>query len=244
MQDLPGFLDGLDASWRGLSLTMPLKRAVMPLLDEVSERARQAGGANTVVLADGRRSGHNTDVPGLARALRERHDGPVRRAAVLGGGATAASALLGLADLGCRHVTLLVRDTGRAAETVAAAARHPHGPVVDVRLLGSGTVDVDVLVSTVPASAQTEAVLALAEGAPVVFDVIYDPWPTPLALAAERAGRTLVSGLDLLVHQAVLQVGLMTGLDGAPLEAMREAGRQALVHRHSQVPPAGGGASH
>ena len=232
---LEAFLGRLDGSWRGLSLTMPLKRAVLPLLDSISERARQAGGANTVVLADGRRSGHNTDVPGISAALRERYDGPVTRAVVLGGGATAASAVLGLADLGCRHVTLLVRDAGRAAATVAAAGRHPDGPVVDVRPLGSPDVRTglraDVLVSTIPVAAQAPEVVGLLEDVTVVFDVLYDPWPTPLAVAAERAGRTVVSGLDLLVHQAVLQVGLMTGLPGAPLEAMREAGRRALEER-------------
>jgi shikimate dehydrogenase len=230
-QGLAAFLDGLDGSWRGLSLTMPLKRAVLPLLDDVSERARQAGGANTVVLADGRRSGHNTDVPGISAAVRERYGGPVERAVVLGGGATAASAVLGLADLGCRHVTLLVRDAGRAALTVAAAGRHPDGPVVDVRPLGAPAVRADVLVSTIPVTAQTPEVLGRVVDVPVVFDVIYDPWPTPLTVAAEQAGRTVVSGLDLLVHQAVLQVELMTGLPGAPLEAMREAGRRALVER-------------
>ena len=230
-QTLEAFLAGLDATWRGLSLTMPLKRAVLPLLDSVSERARQAGGANTVVLADGRRCGHNTDVPGISAAVRERHDGPVTRAVVLGGGATAASAVLGLADLGCQHVTLLVRDAARAALTVAAAGRHPDGPVVDVRPLGSAAPRADVLVSTIPAAAQTPEVLARVEDVPVVFDVIYDPWPTPLAVAAGRAGRTVVSGLDLLVHQAVLQVELMTGRPDAPLEAMREAGRRALVER-------------
>ncbi len=143
---LADFLAGLDASWRGLSLTMPLKRAVLPLLDDLSETARRAGAANTVVLRDGRRSGHNTDVPGVSAALRERYDGPVDRAVVLGGGATAASALLGLADLGCRAVTLLVRDEARAAETVAAAARHPQDVAVDVRLLGAGVEPADVLV--------------------------------------------------------------------------------------------------
>ncbi len=229
---LPAFLDGLDPSWRGLSLTMPLKRAVMPLLDEVSERARQAGGANTVVLDEGRRSGHNTDVPGVVAALRERHDGPVDRAVVLGGGATAASAIVGLADLGCRHVTVVVRDEDRAAGTVAAAARHPRPPTVDVRLLAAGPVAADVLVSTIPAAAQTDAVVALSGGVPVVFDVVYDPWPTPLAVAAEAAGQVVVSGLDLLVHQAVLQVALMTGAVDVPLHALREAGRRALAARH------------
>ncbi len=230
-RELPGFLSELDPSWRGLSLTMPLKRAVLPLLDEVSERSRQAGAANTVVPVQGRLVGHNTDIPGIAAALEERLDSPPTRAVILGGGATAASALLGLADLGCTQVSLVVRDAARAAESVAAARRHPRGPRVDVRLFGSAPVECDALVSTIPAAAQDGTVLAWADAAATVFDVVYDPWPTPLAEAAQQSGRVLVSGLDLLVHQAVRQVELMTGVPRAPLEVMRTAGQLALVAR-------------
>ena len=226
---LARFLDGLDGSWRGLSLTMPLKRAVLPLLDDVSETARRAGVVNTVVLRDGRRSGHNTDVGGVAAAVSERYDGPVDRAVVVGGGATAASALLGLAHLGCRAVTLLVRDEARAAGTVAAAGRHAQELAVEVRRIGDRVAPADVLVSTIPAAAQSADVLRLLEGAAAVLDVVYDPWPTPLARAAEGSGRALVSGLDLLVHQAVRQVELMTGRPTVALEVMRDAGRRALA---------------
>jgi shikimate dehydrogenase len=74
-------------------------------------------------------------------------------------------------------------------------------------------------------------VVAVAERAGVVFDVVYDPWPTPFARFAQETGRVLVAGLDLLVHQAVLQVELMTGVPEAPLAAMRAAGEQALAGR-------------
>jgi shikimate dehydrogenase len=228
---LAGFLDGLDDSWRGLSLTMPLKRAVVPLVDELTDRAGQAQAANTVVLDAGRRSGHNTDVPGVCAALRERGVEEVGSAVVLGGGATAASAVLGLADLGCRRVTLLVRDPARAAETLATAARHPTPPSVEVQGLDAGPVAADVLVSTVPASAQAGAVLDMVDAVRVVFEVVYDPWPTPVARRATESGRLLVSGLDLLVHQAVLQVELMTGVEQGPLDAMRRAGENALAGR-------------
>jgi shikimate dehydrogenase len=230
---LPGVLDGLGDDWRGLSLTMPLKRAVLPLLDEVADRAQQAGVANTVVLEDGRRTGHNTDVPGAAAAIRSRTDLPVPTAVVFGGGATAASAVLALADLGCRTIRLVVRDTGRVEETLRAAGRHPARPMVEVvtfpELAGRiETLQPAIAVSTIPATAQGEAVLRVAATAPVVFDVVYDPWPTPLARLASSADLTLVSGLDLLVHQAALQVELMTGVAQAPLAAMRAAGEAAL----------------
>jgi shikimate dehydrogenase len=240
-EGLPAFLDALDRSWRGLSLTMPLKRAVVPLLDEMTDRARVAGAANTVVLEAGRRSGDNTDVPGAAAALTERWDGPVDRAVVLGGGATAASVLLALADLGCRKATLLVREPARAEETLAAVRRHPRPPALSVARLGERPArDPDVLVSTIPASAQGDAELRLAGTAGVVFEVRYDPWPTPLAAAAQRAGRPLVGGLDLLVHQAVVQVELMTGAATAPLAAMRTAGEAALGARRGEPPAPSG----
>ena len=93
-----------------------------------------------------------------------------------------------------------------------------------------------MVVSTIPAAAQDDAVLALAERCRVVFDAIYDPWPTPLDRLTTRTGQVFVSGLDLLVHQAVLQVELMTGVERAPLEAMRAAGAAALAARSSTGP--------
>jgi shikimate dehydrogenase len=231
-EGLAGFLGSLGPDWRGLSLTMPLKRAVVPLLDEVSDGVARAGAANTVVLGGGRRSGHNTDVPGAAAALDERHAGPVRSATVLGGGATAASLLHALADRGCRRATLLVREPRRAEETLAAVARHPRPPEVTVGVLGGPAPDpADVLASTIPAAAQDPWVTGLAERSAVVFEALYDPWPTPLAAEAVRLGLPLVGGLDLLVHQAVLQVGLMTGERLPVLEAMRSAGEAALAAR-------------
>ena len=127
---LEEFLEGLDGSWRGLSLTMPLKRELVPLADEVSDVARRAGAANTLVLADGRRIAHNTDVPGAASAIRERYDGPVHTATILGGGATATSVGLALADLGCGQITVLARSAERAAATIGAVAAHPSAPSV------------------------------------------------------------------------------------------------------------------
>src|SRR6476661_4544245 len=130
---LPGFLAGLDATWRGLSLTMPLKRTVLDLAPSATERARLAGAANTVLLEDGAIvQVDNTDLPGAVAAVRERWDGPVTAGTVLGGGATAASTGLALVELGARTVTLMVRSPERAAEAVAAISRHPAGPQVRV----------------------------------------------------------------------------------------------------------------
>jgi shikimate dehydrogenase len=227
---LAGFVAGLDADWRGLSLTMPLKRAAMPLLDQVDQWAEVSGAANTVILEDGRLLGYNTDVPGAIAALRERTEGPFDTAVVLGGGATATSVLLALAELGCRDARLLVRDPARAVETLDAVARHERAPVVVLGSLDDPVGACDVLVTTIPASAQTPGHVEGIAGARVVFEVLYEPWPTPLAAAATERGQVLVGGLDLLVHQAALQVGLMTG-EPAPLASMRAAGEHALAAR-------------
>ncbi|WP_193614717.1 shikimate dehydrogenase [Nocardioides lijunqiniae] len=213
--------------WRGFSLTMPLKREAVPLADDVTDRVGLVGAANTLVLAEGRVLADNTDLPGAVAAVRERYDGPVRAGTVLGGGATAASTGLALCDLGATTVTVLARSAERARETLDAIARHPSGPEVRVGSLGdvpSG----EVLVSTVPAAAQTAELVRLAADVPVLFEVLYDPWPTPLAASA--GSRPLVSGLDLLVHQAALQFELFTGVT-APLDVMRAAGDRALAAR-------------
>ncbi len=223
--ELTAFVEGLGPEWRGLSLTMPLKRAVVPLLTEVDAWAAVSGAANTVVLEGAHRRGFNTDVPGALAALTERSSGPWTSAVVLGGGATAASVLLALAELGCCRATLLVRDPGRAGDTLEAVRRHAPALALEVGILGSPA-EADVLVSTIPAAAQTPELLDGLD-AKVVFEVLYDPWPTPLAIAAQGRGAVLVGGLDLLVHQAALQVTLMTGSPG-PTEAMRRAGEAAL----------------
>ena len=233
---LAGFVEGLDpAEWRGLSLTMPLKREAVPLLDTHDDWVRLTSVCNTVVLdPDGRRHGLNTDVTGALMVLGEHDERPVDRALVLGGGATAASLLLALAERGTRQATLVVRDQSRADETVRVVRAHPRGPEVEVRALDEVTatrVDGDVLVSTVPASAQVPELLAAVADVPLVFEVVYEPWPTPLADAAARAGHAVISGLDLLVAQAVNQVVAMTGRFEVPVGAMRRAAEEALASR-------------
>ncbi|MCW2766332.1 MAG: Shikimate dehydrogenase [Nocardioides sp.] len=227
---LPEFLATLDGFWRGLSLTMPLKREAVPLADDVSGRAALVGAANTLVLSDGAVQADNTDLPGAVAAVRERYAGPVTAGTVLGGGATAASTGLALCELGATRVTLLVRTPARAAETAAAIRRHASRPEVVVGSLAEDRPTGEVLVSTVPVAAQTAGLVARCADIGVVFEALYDPWPTPLAAAVGE--RVLVGGLDLLVHQAALQFELFTGRP-APLVAMREAGEAALAGRGS-----------
>jgi shikimate dehydrogenase len=228
------FLDGLDDSWRGLSLTMPLKRTVVPLVDSLDDWSGLSGVANTVVLDGGRRLGFNTDIPGAIAAMVERLPQLPRSAVVLGGGATATSVLLALTELGCESARVLVRDPARAEETVAVVAGHPSGPEVSVGTLDRvDALEAEIVVSTIPTTAQTPELLAACADVPNVFEVVYDPWPTPIARAALDSGRRLVSGLDLLAHQAILQMELMTGRT-VPVELVRDAGRAELARRAVQ----------
>ncbi|MFC5911091.1 shikimate dehydrogenase [Streptacidiphilus monticola] len=234
-ESLPGFLKGLGdphEGWRGLSLTMPLKRAVIPLLDEVSPTALSVDAVNTVVLhKDGRRTGDNTDVPGLVNALAERGATSVEGAAVLGGGATAASTLAALSRVCRGEVRAYVRSAERAAEVRGIGERLG----VDIRPVdwarAAEAFELPLVVNTTPAGAADELASRLPSRPGTLFDVLYHPWPTALAAAWAERGGAVLGGLDLLVHQAVLQFEQFTGVRPAPLAAMRDAGERALAAR-------------
>ncbi|WP_326622063.1 shikimate dehydrogenase [Streptomyces decoyicus] len=229
---LPAFMERLDATWAGLSLTMPLKRAVIPLLDEISATAASVEAVNTVVLtADGRRHGDNTDIPGMLAALRERGVRQVERASVLGAGATASSALAALSRICTGEVTAYVRSRARADEMRGWGERLG----VTVRTAAwedaAAAFEAPLIIATTPAGTTDALAAAVPERPGTLFDVLYEPWPTTLATAWAARGGAVVGGLDLLVHQAVLQVEQMTGRSPAPLAAMRTAGEAALAAR-------------
>ncbi|GHC92075.1 shikimate 5-dehydrogenase [Nocardiopsis terrae] len=235
---LAPFLDGLDpAEWAGLSLTMPLKRRAMELAAEVEDLAAAVGGANTLVRRGAGWAARNTDVAGIARALTEAGAGAPRDAVVLGAGATAASALAALRELGTPGpVTVLARDTGRTGEVTAAAERL--GRPVRVAPLAEAPrhLDVDLVLSTLPSGAADAHAEQLAACRADLFDVIYDPWPTVAAGAVAARGGRVVGGFPMLLHQAAAQVRLMTGVEDVPVGAMRAAGEAELARRSA---PAG-----
>ncbi|WP_406306084.1 shikimate dehydrogenase [Streptomyces sp. NBC_00885] len=226
---LPGFVEGLDDSWAGLSLTMPLKRAILPLLDGISDTAASVEAVNTVVFTeDGRRLGDNTDIPGMIAALRERGVDKVASAAVLGAGATAASALAALARICTGPVVACVRSQARAEEMRGWGERLGVDVVIADWTEAATVLEAPLVIATTPAGATDALAAEVPERPGTLFDVLYEPWPTALAAAWSGHGGDVVGGLDLLVHQAVLQVEQMTGRAPAPLAAMRAAGEQAL----------------
>ncbi|MBA3488854.1 MAG: shikimate dehydrogenase [Longispora sp.] len=227
--DLMAFVDGLGAEWAGLSLTMPLKAAALTAASEASPLARLLGVANTLVLRNGRRFAENTDAPGAVAALYSVGCRDAQEIAILGAGGTARAALAVASALGAR-ATVYARRPMAVAELLPLAA------ILEVPLTPAHWDDVadavraDVVFSTVPAGAA--ATLGHLEPRPnsVVFDVLYDPWPTPLAAVAIKAGCRLVTGLDLLAEQAYGQFELFTGLP-APRRDMRAALDEAVAER-------------
>jgi shikimate dehydrogenase len=230
--ELPDLVDGLGPEWAGLSLTMPLKETGLRLAAEASPTASAAGAANTLVRRpDGAWHADNTDVAGMVRVLREA--GPHFRTpqlTVLGGGGTARAALVAAAQLAAQTVTLVTRRP---------SARDELAPVADLlglRLVGrdwtgaAGAFDADVVISTVPKGAADHLAGAVAwRPGSVLFDAIYDPWPTPLAADAMAHDIAVVSGLDLLLAQALSQFEQFTGVRPAPEAAMRAALSKAAV---------------
>ncbi|GAA2802586.1 shikimate dehydrogenase [Saccharopolyspora taberi] len=223
---LPGLVAGLGPEWAGLSVTMPGKRAALELADSVTERAAAVGAANTLTRrADGTWAADCTDVEGVTGALRAAGGFTTgHRALLLGAGGTAAAALAGFAELGIREVTLAVREPARAGEALETAERvglRIRTERLDEVDLAEEAKAADVVVSTLPAGA-VDAHAAQLATAECVLDVVYHPWPTPLASAVEAAGGRLATGLDMLLHQAFGQVEQFTGRT-APRKAMRDA---------------------
>ena len=229
---LAPFLGGLDDDWAGLSLTMPLKRRAMELAARVSDLSTRVGGANTLVREGHGWAAHNTDVEGIAVALAEAGVTAPRDTVVLGAGATAASALAALRELGgTGTVRVLARSTARTGGVVAAAERL--GTPVEVAPLAEVEryLDTDLVMSTLPSGATDVHAEALADCRADLFDVVYAPWPTKAAAAVTDRGGRVVGGFPMLLHQAVAQVRLMTGAADVPVAAMREAGEAELRRR-------------
>lgn len=218
--DLPGFVAGLGPEWRGLSLTMPLKEACLQVAAEVTPLARLAGAGNTLVRrGDSSWLADNTDVGGLVDALRPAWQDGWEAAALLGAGATARSAVLALEALGVATLTCYARNPEATARLQAwAAGAAPALTVAAAPLPEWADGGEPVVVSTLPGGvADAFAIPGPRQG--LLFDAVYAGWPTPLARSARSAGLAVVSGLDLLVHQAARQFQLFTGL-AAPLPAL------------------------
>ena len=217
----------------GLSVTMPLKTAVIQYCDELSETARVTGAVNTVYPRGEKVLGDNTDVIGIVNALlhaglkpNHERDEP----AVIGGGATAISALTALHKLGYRRASVYARSLHKLGSVQEAADRL--GVQLSTVALAEFPAEQKArrhnpVISTLPARAADEWASQLSglKGAsathrPVLLDVAYNPWPSVLASAWEASGGAVVSGLEMLLYQAVEQVLLFTDCTLQPAELL------------------------
>lgn len=235
---LPRLVSAAPESVRGFSVTMPGKLAALEFATEATARARAIGAANTLVRRpDGGWRADNTDCDGISGALDELGVSVTgKRVMVIGGGGTARPAVYAAALRGATEL-VLVNRADRAAELApiarAGATEGGRGqaeaagellrwvplsaPDSELSALAAGS---EVVIATVPSDALAGRERTFA--ATAVLDVIYDPYPTPLATAAHSAGHRAVCGNVMLAHQATGQFEQFTGRK-APAAAMRAA---------------------
>jgi shikimate dehydrogenase len=212
-EQLGSLVSGFGPEWVGVSVTMPGKFAALQFADERTDRAALVGSANTLVRSATGWRADNTDVDGVTGALGQASG----HAVVVGSGGTAPAVVVGLAELGVQRITVAARNAEKAAPLLEIGTEL--GVTTTWTALGSPAADVDVVVNTVPAEVAAQHVDTLAS-TPLLLDAIYEPWPTPLAIAVEANGGRVISGLQMLLNQAFAQVEQFTGMP-APKEAMR-----------------------
>jgi shikimate dehydrogenase len=226
----------------GANVTVPHKQAVVPLLDELDAVAVRAGAVNTIVSQDGRLTGHNTDVAGFARALREVGFEVRRvRAAVLGAGGGARAVALALIEGGASVISIADAVPARA-EALTSDLRELTGPGTTITWAywGDGAFqrsvrECELLVNCTPvgmrfgpAEKQSPVAADLIPAGCLAFDLVYNPEETPFLRAARSRGARTAGGLAMLVYQGAASFQLWTGQE-APVEVMFQAARRALT---------------
>ena len=219
---LPSVVGVFGPEWVGVSVTMPGKFAALRFATERTERAELVGSANTLVRVPSGWRADNTDIDGVVGALGNRDD--LRRAIILGSGGTAPSVVVALAGLGVTEITVAARSRSKATRLLALGSAlgvdTGFGDLADSGL-SAAIGRAEILVSTIPADAAAGYASRFA-AVPLLLDAIYEPWPTPLAQVIGDSGGHVVSGLQMLLHQAFSQVEQFTGCP-APRQQMAAA---------------------
>ncbi|GGE88475.1 shikimate dehydrogenase family protein [Mycetocola zhadangensis] len=216
--ELAAIVTGLDASWRGLSLTMPLKGAAFDLAGTRDTMALLTGAVNTLrVVGSGPTRalfGFNTDVVGITRALAAVGVNQATHVHILGNGSTAASAVVAAAELGALSVSVFARSPQKSAALIDLGRRAGLTVTLDTFSVAPDRPEPELVISTLPGGAI--APIAYPTGVrsrSALLDVAYDPWPSRLALDWTDAGGTVANGLSMLVHQALVQVRIFVSND-------------------------------
>lgn len=225
----------------GFNVTMPYKRMMVELCDEVSVVAQIAGAVNTVVVDGGRMIGYNTDGHGLLASLKEEAgvDPAGLHVAMVGSGGAAGAALASLVLAGARRVSIISRNERHSIDLVERM--RPHARATELVAMGHGDAfeaavgEAEVLVNATP--------VGMKEGDPlpvdplwlhpgqVVCDMIYAPIHTKLLAAAEDAGATAISGLGMLVEQGAMSLELWApgSTASVPKQVMRDAAEAVIA---------------
>ncbi len=217
----------------GLNLTVPLKEAALPLLDGLTAEAKRIAAVNTIVLRRGRLIGDNTDARGFARSLRGRVRLRGARAVLIGAGGSARAVAASLVAAGCREIVVANRTRTRA-EALAAWLHEvgaPSSSVVPLEALrrGAALEGAALVVNTTPVGLAGRSVAAHIGATPrrcLVVDLVYGPKPSPFLREAARAGRPVLDGAPMLLHQGALAFEAWSERR-APLAAMALALRSA-----------------
>lgn len=229
-------LAALDATWRGLSLTMPLKGVAFAAAADLDRRAQLTGAVNTLLLEPAGPRGFNTDVGGIVRALADDGVTAAPRARIVGAGATATSALVALGELGTREVDVVARRP-EAVAPLAELGRRLGIEVKTTSFTASAHSVVPLTIATLPGDAPIPDAVAdaLARSGGLLLDVVYGHWPTALSAAWGRGDGVARPGLGMLLHQALLQIRIFhNGDPDAPLD--REPEVLASMRRALEEP--------
>jgi shikimate dehydrogenase len=214
------FIETLDSDWLGLSLTMPLKEEAASLANEKSALVLATGVANTLLRTTTGWTAHNTDVFGIQRALETEFQTPPKSVSIIGSGATATSAVFAIADsYPDAKITVFARNFESAADLKDRAKASS----IDIRVkpLKNGKrslLGFDLVISTLPSGALDSAAVKLRKSSfskpkGVLLDVAYHPWPSELASTWSRSTLTCISGIEMLIWQAIGQIRIFNHND-------------------------------
>ncbi len=238
-EDLPPAFRGFrELGGRGLNVTIPHKRAVLELVDELSEEARLIGAVNTVLFREGRSRGYNTDGPGFIRAIREEKGfSPAgKKICLIGAGGAGRAVAVAAAREGAARIEIADTDPRRAEELSDHINRRFTAGRSGVfqaksRSGKEAIASSDLLVDATPLGMSPGDPLSfdpdLLSSSALVMDLVYNPAETPLLQEVRRRGIVGMNGLGMLVHQAALSWEIWTGRK-APIQLMKEAARRAL----------------
>ncbi len=221
VEDITGAMAGLRSlGIGGVSVTMPHKQAVIPLLDGIDPVAQRIGAVNTLLIRDGAIRGYNTDWIGAVQALEMIADLSAATVLLLGAGGSARAIGFGLKEKGVQ--VIVANRTLAKGQALAGELDCECCPLAEIDHL-----NVDALVNTTsvgmaPNTAATPISQTLLENIPAVMDIIYVPSETRLLREAKEVGCKTVNGMYMLLYQGVAQFELWNDCD-APVEVMREA---------------------